>query len=354
MAVNLPGNCILTGGEDKAVKIWNLNPLGNLQMTVPTPGPVTRIAMDANGPVFMWAVEELLRPPDVSVGCVYHLDSNTMQTSRVAGLARFPGDAAFTHPRAIMSFVILMQGVGGQPTLITGGGEGDIAVWVHEGGNFVRKNRLEGHSREVSSLVVVGGLLWSASYDQTVRIWDLNTMQPLRVISTETCPGELSDGRPIAHYDKVTSLAVITQPSIPDPANPTAAAMVTYVASGSMDGTVKLMNDSGEIQGSWDHGETGKVCSLEFMSNIAGNRCLLIGLENGNIVVRTTATFNILFILDRQVCNTGPILSLKAVQTPTGQEGSDPTAVFASGSADGQLILWQVEKAYIADVAVAY
>ncbi len=48
---------------------------------------------------------------------------------------------------------------------------------------------LEDHVRPVLSLVVAGNLLFSGSYDYTIKVWNLDTLQRLKTLT-----GMLADG----------------------------------------------------------------------------------------------------------------------------------------------------------------
>ena len=74
---------------------------------------------------------------------------------------------------------------------------------------------LEDHTRPVLSLAVAGDKLFSGSYDYTIRVWSLDSLQRVKTLT--------------GHTDAVRTLAVAGN----------------KLFSGSYDGTVKVCNDWG-------------------------------------------------------------------------------------------------------------
>ena len=66
---------------------------------------------------------------------------------------------------------------------------------------------------------------------------------------------------------------------------------------------------------------------------------IIVGLVDGNIVVRSCVSMGILFNLEHTICNT---LCVWAI-TPLGHN------CFATGGDDGQLIVWRVLQEQIPD-----
>lgn len=88
---------------------------------------------------------------------------------------------------------------------------------------------LEDHTRPVLSLAVAGGYLFSGSYDYTIRVWSLDTLQRVKTLT--------------GHTDAVRTLAVAGN----------------RLFSGSYDGTVKVRGGRlGRWWGNdwWMHGST--------------------------------------------------------------------------------------------------
>lgn len=56
-------------------------------------------------------------------------------------------------------------------------GSYDCTIRAWSLATFARVAVLEGHSDAVRALTVAGGRLFSGSYDNTVRVWDVDPMQ---------------------------------------------------------------------------------------------------------------------------------------------------------------------------------
>ncbi|XP_010527087.1 PREDICTED: zinc finger CCCH domain-containing protein 62-like isoform X2 [Tarenaya hassleriana] len=97
--------------------------------------------------------------------------------------------------------------------LFAGASSGMISVWNGntESDPFKYVTSLKGHDGAVVCFIVGGRYLYSGSVDQTIKVWDLNTLQ---------CTMTLRQ-----HTDTVTSLLCWDQ----------------YLISGSLDGTVKAL-----------------------------------------------------------------------------------------------------------------
>lgn len=67
----------------------------------------------------------------------------------------------------------------------------------------------------------------------------------------------------------------------------------------------------------------------------AGVPVLIIGLLDGNIVLRSCITLKILFVVDSGICFTKAIWSIASL----GQ------SCFATGTDDGNVIVWRIQHA---------
>ena len=104
------------------------------------------------------------------------------------------------------------------------------------------------------------------------------------------------------------------------------------MASGSIDGELKLWKPNGEFVYSCLNG-AGITALRCFKDELGGQQCLLIGLFDGTMRIRSCATMALLLKLDSSVCPSQTIWSIVDL---------GGRSCFASGGADGQCIMWQV------------
>jgi WD40 repeat protein len=304
---------IITGGEEPCVKVWNLT----------TDPPSTDMVMNTNGAVthtevnwsnIMWSIEEPLAgdAPGVPVGMVHLLDIGSQTTLPV----KRSEDMPYTHPQPVRSIAIAIDN--NIPYVVTAGTEGNIMCWRFEGGQFVKLSLCEGHTRAVTCLLFHEGMLWSGAGDRTLRVWDITSGRCVGTI--KSAPGN-SDG----HADAVSCLEKI-------PAVAGAQDASSYVASGSIDGELKLWRPNGEFVYSCNNG-AGITALRCFQDELGGQQSLLIGLFDGSMRIRSCATMALLVKLDSTLCRTQTIWSIADL---------GGRSCFASGGADGQCIMWQV------------
>lgn len=235
--------------------------------------------------------------------------------------------APFAHGKSVSSLV-----VAGQGAVISGSLDSTIRLWQFnaalEGGKggFGLTNTLFGHVREVTSMVIIDTIMWSASTDKTIRLWDLGTGECKHLITGDTTNAQ---GNKVGHEDCVTTVL------------PFESEHGKFVLSGSLDGNIKAWRgDNGDCVASETHG-AGVVC-MALSSDPKGNALVLSGLDNGSIMIRnvlqtpSTPAFTLIVTLNANVLHFGhqnvPVKCLKA----------GPFNTFYSGGSDGQLIVWQI------------
>ena len=123
-------------------------------------------------------------------------------------------------------------------------------------------------------------------------------------MNTSKCLGVLSNTQ--GGHTAAVSCMVNIPPPTPNPGAGTTSPGATgtgFMASGAMDGEVKLWQYSGEVAWSGTHSAPGSgigVTSLcVFQDTLGGQQNLLIGLTDGRILARSCVTMNLMFSLDQ-------------------------------------------------------
>ncbi|RVW69187.1 Zinc finger CCCH domain-containing protein 48 [Vitis vinifera] len=137
---------------------------------------------------------------------------------------------------------------------------GTIHAWKanKETNAFEPATTLEGHNGAVVSLTVGGGRLYSGSMDNTIRVWDLDTLQCIHTLKE--------------HASVVMSL-VCWGP---------------YLISCSLDQTIKVWfaTEAGNLEVTYTHNEEHVGCAISFgMNNLEGKPILLF-TEKGRIFAK--------------------------------------------------------------------
>lgn len=102
------------------------------------------------------------------------------------------------------------------------------------------------------SVVIVETLLWTASADETIRIWNPATAQCQHEITSRNAgPG---------HTAAVTSLLLLP---------PTAQQPSTHIASGGLDGTMRIWSTTGDYVHQEAH-DAEIMCMTTFFSDPTG------------------------------------------------------------------------------------
>ncbi|XP_010553470.1 PREDICTED: zinc finger CCCH domain-containing protein 59-like [Tarenaya hassleriana] len=186
--------------------------------------------------------------------------------------------------------------------LFAGASSGMISVWKGntESDPFKYATSLKGHDGAVVCFTVGGRNLYSGSVDQTIKVWDLDTLQ---------CTMTLRQ-----HTDTVTSLLCWDR----------------YLISGSLDGSVKAwaFSQSGELEAIFTHRLGHGVCALLGMTDGDVKPIIFCSCENNTIYVYDLPSFT----------ERGRIFSTHAVGTLTlGGDGQIYT-----GDRSGRLRVWSL------------
>lgn len=370
---------IFTGSQDGFWRMWNTSQGFSKQAETNMKGNVECLHVFQNSFLYCGfeAVPKLL--PDVHVGMVHawNLQNTAPQP---AELQVDPQFLPYAHNQAVTAIAIGGSELsppttstpsqtptpGGPVVLVTGSKDGIIRLWTFQvGKDFSLVRTLPGHTRQITSLVLIpgGSLLWSSSTDGSIRIWDLNQTVPEKSCQyciTRDTPGVVPNstsgsaggGNPqnasshpsagVGHSDAVTALV-----AFPSPAG-------TFVLSASLDGSIKAWDSStGQCVANELHSEG--IVSMALAQSApeqmqqnqqqapddsnGGAQVLLIGLESGNIACRNlvqtqnTPAFALLFILSKKY-TAGHSSAVKAI-------AAGPSATFYTGGNDGNLMVWQ-------------
>lgn len=125
------------------------------QLTIPTTGKVTNIAVHNN--LLVWAADEPLsaEKPEVTVGTVYLCNVNDQKPIPVHRSEDMPYTHSFGEIRSI-ALLFIDEG----NFIVTGGGEGVVRTWKFDPtkNKFEQLNVLEGHVRGVTCVLLNGEL----------------------------------------------------------------------------------------------------------------------------------------------------------------------------------------------------
>lgn len=246
-------------------------------------------------------------------------------------------------PYAHSTTVSCLKTVSG--AVISGSKDGTIRLWqfnpaLQSGkGGFALTNTFYGHVRQITGLTIVNNsILWSCSLDHSMRIWDLNSGDCQHLIcktATPTANGTAApaatppnDPSNVGHDNAITALLTFEND------------VGKFVLSGSLDGTIKAWNGAtGECLASENHNQG--VVSMALNTDSKGNPIVVIGLEDGMLVIR-----NIL-----QIQNIPPFTLMTSLAKFYATNNHDdaiqcitsgPSNTFYSGGKDGRLLVWQI------------
>ena len=272
-----PQGYLISGGEDKIVKIWDPNPSEEL-FHLMNPYPIWSTAVSPDSKFIATGLD----------------NSSVILRDRLTGQPLYP---------PVVSQNVIVTAVAFSPDerfLVTS----NMDVWDAESGHLVC--RLVGHSDNVTGIAFSsrGTLLASASYDKTIKIWDI---QDCDVYST-----------PIAdlagHEDRVVDVDFISDGSV--------------VASIGWDRTIRIWDWQAENTiAKWGINEMPTSIGI----SPDGNR-LAVGDQEGNLTIWDITTENpwVDFTLSG---HTGFVFDLDF--SPDGN-------LVATASSDGEVKVWDV------------
>eukprot|EP00599_Poterioochromonas_sp_BG-1_P004844 CAMPEP_0173141580 /NCGR_PEP_ID=MMETSP1105-20130129/5586_1 /TAXON_ID=2985 /ORGANISM="Ochromonas sp., Strain BG-1" /LENGTH=299 /DNA_ID=CAMNT_0014054825 /DNA_START=398 /DNA_END=1294 /DNA_ORIENTATION=+ len=284
---------IVSGSADSTIKIWDLKAISpqNVQpfQLIRTKGKVTHLEMSSN--IVVCAVDEPMGDKaDITVGTVYLYASPDTPIP-----VHRSDDMPYTHPFGeIRSFALFFHETA--KVIVTGGGEGLVRAWKFDPATnkFELLSVFEGHVRAVTSVLLHDQYLWTGSLDHSIRVWE---------VASGRCLGALTSSNNGKGHTGPVSCLVLT------PAGPQNE---LHIASGSSDQEVKLWKPNGEFVHSVSH--SAWVTALcPFQDTHGGIPVLLVGLADGSIVIRSSVTMNLIYIIDAHFLNTHTIWSIVSI-----------------------------------------
>jgi WD40 repeat protein len=197
----------------------------------------------------------------------------------------------------------------GQAVIVSGSDDNTVRIWDLKSGQPLRV--LEGHTNTVTSLAALKldgrDVVASGSWDNTVRVWDPQSGQPIRVLEGHTSP--------------VSSLAALELDGR------------DLIASGSWDNTVRVWDpQSGQFLRVLE-GHTSPVTSLASFK-LDGRDVIASGSDDSTVRVWDPKSDQPLRVLEG---HTSPVTSLGALKI----DGRD---VIASGSYDNTVRIWDPQS----------
>lgn len=193
--------------------------------------------------------------------------------------------------------------------MLFAGTEDGILVWKFNVTTncFEPAASLKGHSHHVVSLVVGANRLYSGSMDNTIRVWSLETLQCVQVLT--------------AHTSVVMSVLCWDQ----------------FLLSCSLDKTIKIWvaNESGSLEVTYTHQEEHGVLALCGMHDAEAKPVLLCSCNDNSVRVYDLPSFS----------ERGKIYSKEAIRCIE----IGPGGLFFTGDESGQVRVWK----WLADTTTA-
>jgi WD40 repeat protein len=328
VAVSADAQTLATGGVDQSIKFWDAK-TGQLLDSIDTRAPVTllRFAPDgktlasvrSDGVVQFWDVATMQelgfqeRHKKQVSGLIFTRDGKTLVTSsadrsiklwdvttrKEIATIRDPADNGDERPM-VLAVACSPDGT----TFVTGGDGKEIHVWDRAKREL--KATLRGHEDVVAGLAFApdGKTLASASYDQTLRLWDIADghwpRAPRLTLRGHTnwvfCATFAPDGRTLASggYDRTIRFWDVASGKERSVFKGHSAGVRSVVfsadgktlASGSADRTVRLWNAGTGLETARWKGHSGGVRAVRFGPD---DTTLASAAEDGKVIIWNVA-----------------------------------------------------------------
>ena len=208
VAISPDGQILVSGSDDKTIKIWQLSTGEELRILTGHSESVNSVAISPDGQILVSSSHTV-----VSVRTVVNYNSeshtavmgnvyNTINKIKIWQLSTGQELRTLEGDASVLSLAISPDG----QILVSGSADNTIKIWQLSTGEELRT--LTGHSESVNSVAISpdGQILVSGSDDKTITIWDLSTGQKLRTLTGAGSINSLAispDGQILASSDTV-------------------------------------------------------------------------------------------------------------------------------------------------------
>src|SRR6218665_1032887 len=255
IAVSPDGDCLVSGGKDETIRIWDLKS-GQLRKTISTSGSsVKRVSFRPDGKAFLAGLYCRFAEVDLNSykmrysqkkahssfveTCIYSADADYILTSSwrdktlVAWKARGFKKQVETQEVTWVDNAIFNSN---NSLILSGGHDNMVKIWDFSTGSLVKS--MAGHDDWVYDLCLSADekTLYSGSFDRTIKIWDLNTNKNIATLK--------------GHHEGIVCLDL--------------SADGKYLASGGMDSTVVIWDLATRKELSRLTGHEGPVMDVKF------------------------------------------------------------------------------------------
>jgi WD40 repeat protein len=286
----LPDGRVVSGSDDRTIRVWDLARGAAPQVLEGHTGSVTALAVLPDGRVVSGSIDCTVRVWDLIRGGA--------------------GQVLEGHNDPVWALTVMPDG-----RVVSGSVNGTIRVWDLARGAVVQV--LEGHERWVSALAVLpDGRLVSGSTDMTIRVWDLARGAAAQVLE--------------GHSDRVWVLAVL-----PD----------GRVVSGSNNGTIRVWDLARGAAVQVLEGHGGWVCALA----VQPDGRVVSGSNNGTIGVWDLARGGAPQILEGHLAS---VRSLAVLPEGRVVSGSEDVTIRVWDLARGAAQVLQRHRGWVESLAV--
>lgn len=287
VAISPDGQLIASGGCDNTILVWDRATGKQLRALTGHQGGVLALAFSADG---AW----LVSGSEDATARLWEVASSGRHVLTLVGHSADVRSVAFAGPAG--------------ERIITGDADGHLRVWDRGGiGQRPELRTFRGHQGPVSSIAFGGAhtIVASGSWDRSIRIWDLSAGRTIRTLT--------------GHTDAVTSVRFS-----PDGRT---------LASASKDSTVRLWDLGSGRSTVLRHGDPGASTKIRDVTFSADGSRIATGGDDG--AIRFWA------IADGRMVASIPHAHSRTINSLAARPG---TTQLASGSDDGTLVLWDMDR----------
>ena len=291
---------------------------------------------------------QCVKIPKQSVGFIFAWNLTTPGEPPMELQMGSPQLAPYAHSKGVSSLITH------EDICISGGQDHIIRVWKYDPvmntnkGGFQLIKTCCGHVGEVSAMVFLNGMLWSASVDGTIRLWDSNTNWECKHLISGPPADQQSQQQPqqttspqqqtpqngaSGHINAITALI------------PFQSEQGTFILSSSLDGNIKIWNSAdGNCLSTTAHGDG--ILSMAISKDLKGHDLLICGTIKGDIIMRgllqTEKTAPMTYLCSVRISrdyagHNGPVYSIVP-----GPPNTIYANTFYTAGDDGKMLVWQI------------